>query len=141
MSTDDDPDHHPTEADRRRTHQDEVIVAALASGRSYEDAGAAAEVSARTVRRRMAEPAFATAVSARRGERVAAVTGQLVAAGGDAIAVITDCLGSERDSVRLRAAHLLLSLGVQLRGATELEQRITELETAQHGRDDAAGQR
>lgn len=88
MSTDESAEPG-TEAQGRRVHQDELVVAALAGGRCYEEAGAAAGVSARTVRRRMAEPAFAAAVSARRGERVAAVTGQLVAAGSDAITVIT----------------------------------------------------
>jgi len=55
---------------RRRDDLDEVIVAALAAGRSYAEAAQLSGTSARTVRRRMSDVGFAAEVSARRGERV-----------------------------------------------------------------------
>jgi hypothetical protein len=47
----------------RRSQLDELLVELLATGRTYEETGALANVSARTVRRRMASPAFAAPVS------------------------------------------------------------------------------
>ena len=62
---------HPTniEGVDRRASQDEVIGAALAAGRSYDEAAAAANVSARTVRRRMADDRFAAEVRTLRAKR------------------------------------------------------------------------
>lgn len=111
-----------------REHQDELVVEALATGLGYAAAGAVAGISERTVRRRMADSGFAARVSVRRGERVATVTGQLVHAGGEAIEVLRECLGSEADAVRLRAAQLILTLGTQLRHAHELEERLAAVE-------------
>ena len=115
-----------------REQQDELLRDALATGLVYAAAGSVVGVSERTVRRRMSDPAFAAEVSTRRGEHVGAMAGQLVQAGIDAIAVLRDCLTATEDPVRLRAAHLVLSLGTQLRHAHELEERLTALE-AQSG--------
>lgn len=112
-----------------RERQDELLRSALATGATYAAAGTVAGVSERTVRRRMGDPQFAAEVSVRRGEQVATVTGQLVAAGTDAVEVLRDCLRSDTDSVRLRAAHLILTVGAQLRHAHELEERLGALET------------
>ncbi len=108
----------------RRADLDEVVMAALAVGDTYAEAG----VSERTVRRRMSEPTFAGEVSARRGEFVGALAGQLVASGPEAVAVVRRCLISADDAVALRAAQLLLTMGNQLRHAHELEVRLAALE-------------
>lgn len=113
-----------------REHEDEVLKAALAAGMTYAAAGAVAGVSDRTVRRRMKEPGFAAQVSTMRGEHVAAVTGQLAIAGGAAVEVLVDCMAAGSPALRLRAAHLVLTLGAQLRQASEFEERLTALETA-----------
>jgi len=114
----------------RRPDEDELITAALVVGGTNAEAGRVAGVSERTVRRRMADAAFALEVSRRRGERVAAITGQLVEGGADAIGVLRECLASGSDAVRLRAAQHVLSLGSQLRHAQELEARLAALEAA-----------
>lgn len=112
----------------RRADLDEVVLAALAVGDTYAQAGATAGVSERTVRRRMSEPTFAGEVSARRGEYVGALAGQLVASGPEAVAVVRRCLISADDAVALRAAQLLLTMANQLRHARELEVRLAALE-------------
>jgi len=111
-----------------REHEDELLQAALATGLTYVEAGAVAGVSERTVRRRMGHRQFAAEVSVRRGEQVTVMTGHLVSAGTNAIDVLRACLGSSNDGVRLRAAHLILTLGPQLRHAHELEERLHALE-------------
>jgi len=54
----------------------------------------------------------------------------LVNAGEDAVRELRSLLGDENSSVRLRAAHLILTLGAQLRVANELEARLVALESA-----------
>lgn len=112
----------------KREQEDEILVEALAVGRTYAEAGRLADVSERTVRRRMSDPAFARIVSVRRGEHVGVVTGHLVSAGEDAVRVLLECLTDSNAAVRIRSAHLLLTLGAQLRHAHELEERIAALE-------------
>lgn len=113
----------------RHDDLDEVLKTALAMGRSYAESGALVHVSARTVRRRMADPDFAAEVSRRRAEHVGALTGQMVAAGQEAVTVLLGCLAAENESVRLRAAQMVLSLSAQMRHAGELEDRLVALET------------
>lgn len=124
---------HQVQSRSRRDDQDELLVAALAAGRRYAEAADVAGVSERTVRRRMSDADFARAVSVRRGELVGALTGQLVSAGQDAITVLQGCLHSDNAAAQIRAAHLLLTLGSQLRHTHELEQRIAALETRDEG--------
>ena len=112
----------------RRSDLDEIVKTALAVGHTYAEAGAASGQSERTVRRRMSDPEFAAAVSTRRGEHVGALTGQLMAAGTEAVAVLRGCLASDNEAVRLRAAQLTLAIGTQLRHAHELEVRLAALE-------------
>jgi hypothetical protein len=115
-------------AHQRWTNDDELIMAALSAGMSYIEAAAAAGSSERTVRRRMSDAHFATEVSRRRGEQVAALSGRLLGASHDAIHVLRNCLDAESDAVRLRAAQLVLTLGAQLRHSQEFEDRLAALE-------------
>lgn len=112
----------------RREQQDEVIITALSFGGSYADAAVQAGTSARTVRRRMADPAFALAVSRRRAERSSEITGQLLHASIDAVRVLRECLDSESDAVRVRASRTLIELGGRMRLVNELEERLARLE-------------
>jgi hypothetical protein len=120
--------NEPTEAERRRRDQDELIVESLAAGMSYAEAGDVANGSARTVARRMADPQFARRVSERRGERVNAITGQLTDVAVEAVGVIQSCFFAESDADRLRAANMALTLLMRFRHETELEGRVAELE-------------
>ncbi len=112
----------------RRAQLDELLVELLATGRTYDEAGALANVSGRTVRRRMTDSSFAARVSTLRGEYMGALAGQLVSAGVEAVEVLRASLREQSGAVRLRAAHLILTLGTQLRHSQELEARLVALE-------------
>ncbi len=113
--------------DRRRA-DDEILIEALAEGRTYAAASALSGGSARTVRRRMTDPEFAAAVSVRRAERVSEVTGALVSLSARAIQTLEECLNAERPSDRIRAAQVVLASVHRYREATEFEARLNELE-------------
>ena len=134
------------EDQNRRDAQDEILVEALASGCAYVKAADLAGVTSRTVVRRMATVAFTRRVSERRAERVAEVTGQLVSASTDAVRVLHEhCLGAERPADQLRAASLLLTLGLKFRHEHDLEARLQEVEArlglAEAGEADAVEER
>jgi len=126
-------DEDGDERDRRRDDLDEVIVAALAAGRSYAEAAQLSGTSARTVRRRMSDVGFAAEVSARRGERVGELAGRLLGETQRALDVVIARLDSESESVQLKAAEMMLSWSVRLRSAHEQEQRLQALEAAPDG--------
>ena len=84
-----------SEAEARRSAQDEILLEALASGRTYTEAGELAGVSDRTVARRIAEPAFARLVRDRRDEQVQTVAGQLSTMANTAVMAIASCLDDE----------------------------------------------
>lgn len=108
---------------------DDVIIAALADGLNYQAAGDAAGVSARTVRRRMADEAFAAEVSARRSERISEITALLVDQGANAVQALHRALDPEEDIYpRLRAAQVALNLILKYRAAGELEDRLVAVE-------------
>jgi hypothetical protein len=113
----------------RRAAQQEVAVEVLGEGRSYQHAAQSAGVDRRTVTRWMADPSFARRVSERRGEWINQITGELVAAGPDAVlAIRRELVDAERPADRLRAAALLLTLAHRFREQHELSDRLRELE-------------
>lgn len=56
------------------------------------------------------------------------VTGQLVNMAAEAVAVLRVHLHQGRPADRVRAAHLVLTVGARLRHETELEVRLAEIE-------------
>ncbi len=100
----------------------------LSRSSRYAAAAALTGGSARTVRRRMTDPGFATAVSVRRAERVSEVTGALVSLSARAIRALEECLDAERPSDRIRAAQVVLASVHRYREAAEFEARLNELE-------------
>ena len=112
----------------RRGLGDEVLVEALAEGLSYSAAAELANVSPRTVRRRMAEAGFAMLVAQRRSQRVAEVTGVLTGLARRAVATLEDCLDAERPADRIRSAQVVLSELHRFRDQVDLEDRISRLE-------------
>lgn len=129
-----DPEPEPAE-----DATDRLIIEALATGATQAEAAGLAGVSERTVRRRMADDAFAREVSVRRGDRVSELTGKLVEASFEAVRTLEAGLTAERDSDRLRAAHQLLLLVVRYRSEGELERRLTAVERALEHEADEAG--
>ena len=117
-----------TETRSRRSVQDEEIMAALAAGRSYAEAAALAGVSARTVRRRMEDEAFAGEVRRLRAERAAQLSSSLLELGATAIMVLAALLGDPSSSVRLRAADAVLGHGQRYQREVDLVERIAAIE-------------
>jgi hypothetical protein len=122
-----DPVEGTTEAEDRRSAQDELIVAALAAGSTYENAGEVSGTSTRTVARRMSDPAFARRVTERRAEQVHMITGQLTSLGSEAIAALRTCLTDEKASVRVSAVKVALELGLRFRHQNDLELQVAEI--------------
>ena len=120
-------DNSKTEGENRREAQDEIIVSALATGSSYNEAGEVAGVSGRTVARRMAEPSFARLVAERRKEQVVAVAGRVSSLTTDALTAVEDCLSDESSRTRLAAAKLLLEWSFRLRRDEDLDLRVAEI--------------
>jgi hypothetical protein len=118
---------------------DEVVVEALANGASYTEAGDLGQMSARTVRRRMSDPAFAAEVARRRGERLGVVSGRLSRLAERALDVLEGALGSERASEALRAADMVLSLDRRYREQVDFAARLLAVEDGLAGGHDAGG--
>lgn len=115
------------ESESRRSAQDDILVAALAAGQSYRQAGNQAGLDKRTVARRMKEPQFIKRVRDRRREYVDAVDGQLAMRGRNAVEAISECLDDPDPRVRLAAARLILSVGIKSRNQNELERELMEI--------------
>jgi hypothetical protein len=118
-----------SEGQSRREALDELVINELARGCTYEEAATAAGWSARTVARRMRESGFRQRVSELRSAWVSEMSGRLVDSGSTAIDVIVEeCRTAERSGDRLRAAGMLLSMGLRIRESHELEERLHTVE-------------
>ena len=99
-----------------RHNADSALVAALAAGFTYSDAGAAAGVSERTVRRRMTDPQFRSQVEAARTDLVSRAVGLAADSVVEAVETLrTLMVSAEGESVRLGAARALLQVVNQRR--------------------------
>src|SRR5215216_6637173 len=94
-----------------RSGADLVLIAALAGGATYEDAGKQGGVSERTVRRRMDEPEFRQQVESARVEVLARAVAMLTSASVEAVETLRSLLVAESDSARLGAAKAILESG------------------------------
>jgi hypothetical protein len=112
-----------------RKNADEALVLALACGATVEQAALKAGVSPRTAHRRLADPAFRSRVQAARDDLVQRTSGMLTASGGEGVKTLLALL---KDGVpaaaRLGAARALLELGLKVREAADLAQRVAALE-------------
>jgi hypothetical protein len=117
-------------ADGPTAEQDQVLVAALAGGATYDRAGAAAGISARTVRRRMADPGFRARVREASSELARAVAAHLTASSVTAVDRLSVLLDGPDPRVQLAAVRLVLDAALRHREAVELEERMSALEQA-----------
>jgi len=101
-----------------------------AAGLSYAQAGELAGVSARTARRRVSDPPFATELASRRAARVSDVTGRLLVGADRAVQVLLEALESPVTGERLRAADLVLSMSRRFRADCDVDRRLSSLEAA-----------
>lgn len=116
-------------AHKGRENADDVLATALACGATADQAAAKAGVSLRTVRRRIADAAFAAKVKDIRRDTVERTAAVLTAASSEAVRTL---LGLQKDAVppavRLGAAKAILEIGIKAREMVELEVQLHELE-------------
>jgi hypothetical protein len=112
------------------TGRDELLVGALAAGRSVEDAARAAGVSTRTAYRRLADPGFARRLAQARDELISAALGELVESASEAVATLRALLRARDERIRLAAAKSTLEQLLRLRETLALSQRLAVLERA-----------
>ena len=115
-------------AHRGRRNADEALALAVATGQCLRDAAQAIGVSERTAARRWADTGFRQRVSELRAEMVQRSLGRMADGMAEAADVLRKLLTANSESIRLGAARCLLDLGVRLREAVEVEERLLDLE-------------
>jgi hypothetical protein len=112
-----------------KRNADHRLLLALACGATIEAAARQAGVSESTAHRRLADAAFRKELQGLRGDMVRRTAGTLTAAASEAVRTLLDLLKpSAPHAARLGAARSVLEIGVKLREAAELEERLAALE-------------
>lgn len=111
-----------------RRKADFAILAALAAGRTVEEAARAANVSPTTVWRRRQDPTFCQRVDDLRAQALERAAAQLADAATAAVSCLRALLGANSEMARVQAARAILEYAVQYRSSVELERRVSELE-------------
>ena len=113
----------------RRKKAIDALLTALACGASAEVAARKAGVSERTVYRRLADPSFQQQLAALRADMVQRSAGMLTAASLEAVKTLVELLNpAQPPAVRLGAARSIVGMGLDVRCASELADRIAALE-------------
>jgi hypothetical protein len=111
-----------------RASADSILAAAIAGGRTHQEAALLAAVSTRTVTRRAATPEFRAEVARLRTEMLSRATGALTDGMTAAAGVLRDLLASSAEGIRLRAADKLLENARRMNEINDLAERIAALE-------------
>jgi hypothetical protein len=121
-------------AGRGKKNVDEALLTALACGASAEHAAEKAQASPRTVYRRLKDPGFQEKLRGLRFSMVQRTSGMLTAASLEAVKTLLALQGpASPPGVRYSAARAILELGLRVREATDLEERIAALEARLQG--------
>ena len=112
----------------RSRKPDDLLVVALAQGKSHLEAGKIAGMSERTVRRRLQDPDFAALIDRERAAMTANLAAEFAGLYSNALDTMRDLLQHKDGRVRLGAAQFILKRGPELRTSTEIEERLLELE-------------
>jgi hypothetical protein len=114
---------------RGRRTTDDVLLAALACGATWETAAQKAGVSRATVQRRLQDSAFRQRLQELGADMVKRAAAALTAASVEAIKTLLSLQASSiPHAVRLGAARSILELGVKLREVADTEERLAALE-------------
>jgi HEAT repeat protein len=111
-----------------RKKADEALATLLAAGQTLRAGAVAVGIGERTAARRWADPDFRRRVAALQHEMVGRCLGRMADGMAEAADVLRKLLAAESESVRLGAARALLELGVRVRDAVELGERVQDLE-------------
>lgn len=114
---------------------DERILAALLAAGTVRRAAQIADVSESTIRNRLADPVFRSKYDRQRGEVLQEATAALMARLQAAAETMTDIMEDEKNpaGVRLAACDGLLRHCLRYFSASEIERRLSELESASRG--------
>jgi HEAT repeat protein len=112
---------------RSRANADELIIAALAAGKTLQEAAKIAGVSAKTVSRRLLDLEFQNRVRKRRGEMIEQVSGRLNESMSIAVDALRKLLDAKSESVRLAACRAMIGLGLKIRSEVDVEVELEEL--------------
>lgn len=119
----------PKPKKRGKEHGDEKILIALSCGATAGNAAREANVSVRTVERRLADPEFREKLLRLRGETLQRAGGALTAASLRAVATLVSLQeASQPANVRLGAARAVLELALKVRELNDLDERLTRME-------------
>jgi hypothetical protein len=111
--------------------QREAAIAALLTAPTVGDAAKAARVSEKTLRRWLAEPAFAEPYRAARRQALDTAIGTLTAATGEAVVTLRRNMSEAAPpAVQVRAAVALLDLALRGAELIDLAERVEQLEAA-----------
>lgn len=124
-----------TVSENQITPQQQRAIACLLAAKSVADAAKSAGVPLRTLFRWLSQDAFVTALRAAERELIATAARRLVAMQSDALDRVAALIAADaavKDEVRLRASVAVLDFAIKLRMLSDLEKRITQLETSMH---------
>jgi hypothetical protein len=107
--------------------QDQAAVF-LAAGTSVKDTAAKTGIGLRTLHEWLVKPEFTRLVGQYRGRVIGETLGLLAGVAVEAVKTLREALNCDRASVRVRAAQTILDRLIQIRQATELEERLVALE-------------
>jgi hypothetical protein len=107
---------------------DVVLATCLASGQSQGQAAKNANMTDRTVRRKMANPSFRALVMALRRAAVDRAASLLAQAMTSAVSRLELLVDSENEKVQLSASVAILEIGLKYHTNTDLSERLTALE-------------
>jgi DNA-binding NarL/FixJ family response regulator len=112
-----------------RKTADPILLSALASGLSLQQAALKAGISISTAKRRVADDAFKAELTAMQDECVAAARAVLLDNSAVAAATVASLLSQKfPPSVRLAAARTILEYGPTVQTAKQIEDRLAEVE-------------
>jgi hypothetical protein len=107
-----------------------VAVASLAGGSTIRDTAKVCGCSEKTIARRLKQPEFQQQVREARAALIDQALDKLTVASTEAADTLRELLKCAEPKVRLGAARTVIELGLKLRDAAEVEERIAQLEAA-----------
>jgi hypothetical protein len=120
----------PSHATAQLSPKQDQAATLLAAGKSVRDCAAEVDAGVRTTYDRLEQDEFKKQVAIYQARLIDEALGKLAEAATGAVTTLVQCLSSmQSDSVRCRAALGILDQVVRIREATELERRLSEIES------------